>query len=420
VKPQVSTRSRVAMLATAAIAAGLLPSLPASAQVASGGEEDAFRHLADSRDIDGSVIVEGAIRSVDGSRPVGDAVVLLYAYPNIDDRVAALDGVELDYELAITPLARTTSGADGAFVLRVEPTHQFARLSSADGIVDAAVHVQSVDGLAHFAFSILADGSPEPGTTAEMLAEDVSLVALADYELGIATRAIEMELRLLADTTPDDIAPMASGACPNGKRYQHWDLGKRRVQVGEVQIAANGIRGRFIYEAGASSRLGVGVSFSGATGGFSQQGHISRSSTLQATSSWYKGTTRQAQDTEFRYSRECIAASDLNGNLYHWYEVFAANHAGGRYPRTVSQPSTPLSYCVFYPKGDYAKHTGSTAHTWTSGAKLNTVIGIDLSSRTGFTNSATVHFHMQDSSGRLCGTHGDPGGTPRRLVARYF
>jgi hypothetical protein len=61
--------------------------------------------------------------------------------------------------------------------------------------------------------------------------------------------------------------------------------------------------------------------------------------------------------------------------------------------------------------------TNTRASTWTNGVAIAKVIGIDLSTQTGYTTQATQHIVYQQTR-RLCGWQQDPGLTPGLLMAR--
>lgn len=84
--------------------------------------------------------------------------------------------------------------------------------------------------------------------------------------------------------------------------------------------------------------------------------------------------------------------------------------------RTAAMPSTP--YCTPYRlAGSGGSKQDSNAVTFSKGAKLKGAIEIHLASRTGYRTNARIDYKFV-TPGRLCGTHGKPNGTPRRLVMR--
>lgn len=91
--------------------------------------------------------------------------------------------------------------------------------------------------------------------------------------------------------------------------------------------------------------------------------------------------------------------------------------AGGTSALTVSTPSTSSSNCTPYqPGGGMSKKT-STASTFAKGVAIKPKIGIDLSSRTGFTTTARRKVDFA-KAGKLCGVSGVPAGSPGLLVVK--
>ncbi len=108
----------------------------------------------------------------------------------------------------------------------------------------------------------------------------------------------------------------------------------------------------------------------------------------------------------------------MPGTTYHYYEERPISYAGGTDIVNVGLPAVSSSYCVPEAAGSPFTKTTTAATTWTNGTHLGPVIGIDLSSKTGYSSESAVHF-LFTANGRLCGTNGDPGATPGRLVALW-
>lgn len=62
------------------------------------------------------------------------------------------------------------------------------------------------------------------------------------------------------------------------------------------------------------------------------------------------------------------------------------------------------SYCSTTLAGGTTTKDAGVAVQWSTGVQLNSVIGVDLSSRTGFTSNAKIVFKWQ-RAGRLSGTN---------------
>jgi hypothetical protein len=113
--------------------------------------------------------------------------------------------------------------------------------------------------------------------------------------------------------------------------------------------------------------------------------------------------------TQFHYQNwqeQCFT-----GNTY---TVKPVAWDGGAIYGGASYPSTP--YCVTQQAGTGFTKNSTTAITWSNGASLASIIGIDLSSRTGYTSSAEITFHFS-ATHRLCGKGGTPGSTAYLLQA---
>ena len=79
-----------------------------------------------------------------------------------------------------------------------------------------------------------------------------------------------------------------------------------------------------------------------------------------------------------------------------------------------SAPKAP--YCASYENGTTVKRTGSNAITWTDGLDASGLIGISLSSETGYSTDATVAYYMHHTA-NVCGVGGQVGETPYQIVA---
>lgn len=194
------------------------------------------------------------------------------------------------------------------------------------------------------------------------------------------------------------------------------NFGGRWVAVGAWFSSTTGVNAQFAYTNGASSSLGIGVSLSGEFGSFHAEGTHSESTT--ATQGFPTFFHRQSllDRTLFTYKefevrqcyKECLAPT---------YKVVATAWRGGSDIQQVSTPSG-FTNCVPEVKGSSWHRTNTAAITWTNGVAMANVIGIDLSTQTGYTNEATLDIGYTEGGHRLCGYGGFPGGTPYLLMAR--
>lgn len=190
------------------------------------------------------------------------------------------------------------------------------------------------------------------------------------------------------------------------------DLGQRSVWVGGTYVTTTGVTADLIYNASSSSTLGVGVSTGGSYGSFSASGSVSKSSS--GTVNFAAHSSRQHAYTYFVYGKFGYWCDSRPG--YYEYKVMARSWAGGSSVYTPSSAPT-ASYCTPNSAGSSFAKTTSTAYTFGTGADVSGAIGIDLSSRTGYSTQTQATFKFTYAR-KLCGTNALPGGSPGRLVAK--
>ena len=118
--------------------------------------------------------------------------------------------------------------------------------------------------------------------------------------------------------------------------------------------------------------------------------------------------------TQFRYGRYGYWCDTQPGYLK--YQVYARYWSGGSSTYAPStSPSAP--YCVSNTANTTFTKSTTTADNFSTGADTSGSIGIDLSSRTGYTSALKLVFKFT-STRQPCGTNDFPGGSnPKRLVA---
>jgi len=68
-------------------------------------------------------------------------------------------------------------------------------------------------------------------------------------------------------------------------------------------------------------------------------------------------------------------------------------------------------------KGSSPQSNNTKAVTWKRKLGLQSALGFEASTESGYDKGAQLTY-LYLHSGRLCGTNGAPGGSPRQLVAR--
>jgi hypothetical protein len=375
---------RLSLVFLAALLAMALP--PADAAAADLATRDWIPGLARSGDLGGPVLAQGNLQTRTGN-PVSGRV-LLVAWP-VSATLAALEIGDAFHTL---PVAQTSVGSDGRFALRIDPAVPLHEYTEPDGTINFELYADTNQGRAAYNFARKSVGGAwvEPaGAAAARIAVTV------DLALGRSERADP------TTTVPSGAAPPENKdyGCPN---YVVARYNGRWTAIGETYPGPSATA-EFIYTQGASSTLGVGISVSGDYGSYSASGTTTQSSTTEinwpikpANSKWFYWTT-------FQYTKfDVQMPSDYY--CYHWaYRVSPTRFDGGVSSASIS--SAPTANNCSPIGGPVTIHkTQGTAVTWTNGVQIKSVIGIDLSSKTGF-NANTKYTFRFTRAGRLCGSN---------------
>jgi hypothetical protein len=162
---------------------------------------------------------------------------------------------------------------------------------------------------------------------------------------------------------------------------------------------------QYTYTSSASQTSGVGVSYSGAYGGFSVDGTTTNSSgvtmpfpVIYGESSNYMSVYSTWNDTEW----QCENAVP---------EVFTAwtvslNSVNTEYG-TPGAPIVPAGKCDQEAPDVAISYTTTTQSTWSAGVSLSDMIGINLSSQDGWTGSSALTYDLSVQA-PICGVDNFP------------
>jgi hypothetical protein len=116
---------------------------------------------------------------------------------------------------------------------------------------------------------------------------------------------------------------------------------------------------------------------------------------------------------------ETSCYNSISGQETHLYQTRNVGWDGGdKLQDAGSAPSTP--YCVPELAGSDPTISSTTAVTWSDGFTLGSVLGLNLSTQTGYSTTASFNFDFIDG-GELCGTEDYPFRTnpgPSQMVVR--
>ncbi len=368
---------------------------PAAASAARPAAVDWPTTVRDTADLSGPVIASGSVRDAQGRPASGQAVLL--AFPPQD----VLSGLKVGDSVDVVPVGKARVGADGSFALRWDPLIPIDRFTSSYGTVDLEVLVDGPAGASVVAFSreVIPDGSigaAAHDTGDGRAADEVALTL--DPGLGSSKRS-----RDARETATLAAAPIY---CTNTLKALYppvWHL------VAELYTGSHATVD-FTYAVGTQSTLGVGLSVSGSAGSFSQSGKITVGSTGSINFAEVPQNQRRVEETQWRYGKwdvSCPTAPHFEARPHSWI-------GGSTYYNAASTPSAP--YCTPYLIGDRPSVDQHQAIEWSNGVRISGIIGVDLSSTTGFTSKAAQKWTFR-ANGKLCGTNAYPF-QARTIVAK--
>jgi hypothetical protein len=389
---------RIRHLANLGMASTILIALalsPAAASAARPAAVDWPTTVRDTADLTGPVIASGSVRDPQGRPASGQAVLLAFPPQDVLSTMKVGDSVD------VVPIGKARVGPDGSFALRRDPSIPIDRITSSFGTVDLEVLVDGPAGASVAAFSreVAPDGTigAEARETGDDRAGDEVTLTL-DPGLGSTRRSRE------ARTTATVAA--APIYCTNTLKALYspvWHL------VAELYTGSHATVD-FTYAVGTQSTLGVGLSVSGSAGSFSQSGKVTVGSTGSINFAEVPLNQRRVEKTQWRYGKwdvSCPTAPHYEARPHSWI-------GGSTYYNAASTPNAP--YCTPYQIGDRPSIDQHQAIEWSNGVRISGIIGVDLSSTTGFTTKAAQKWTFR-ANGRLCGTNAYPF-QARTIVAK--
>jgi hypothetical protein len=378
------TRQRL-RLGLASSVLGIATLIPATATEARPTTADWLGGVPDSADLSSEAVVSGHVRDGRG-RPAGGRAVLV-AFPPQEVMSAAKVGDSV----RLRPIGKAPIDSTGAYVLRVDPAIRLRDFASKSRVVDLEVLVAGPAGSTSHAFSRKLDAGGG-------IAPEVAPIH------GSRSRTIASTIDLTVEQTPTPIGSDRTRRLAAPPIYCTSTLKQLYtpvwVLVAELYPGPHATVD-FTYSAGAQSTLGVGVSVSGSAGSFSQGGKITVGSSGSVNFATVPQNQRRVQQTQWRYAKwdlSCPTAPHYEARPHSWV-------GGSTYYTPASTPSAP--YCTPYLAGDRPSIDQHKAIEWSNGVRISGIIGVDLSTTTGFTTKAAQQWTFL-SSGRLCGTNDYP------------
>jgi len=193
--------------------------------------------------------------------------------------------------------------------------------------------------------------------------------------------------------------------------------------VGQLYSTTTGATGDFQYISGATSELGVGVSLTGAVGGWTMSGTNGIDSTMTidfpqqpSTSTWKKYFSSQWIYGKYKdVFSTCVKGYCTTDSIQYGARPYRFN-GGAIVSEASSVPTiTNPQFCAPFVANSGVTADYGSSITWSNGVSIAQYLGIDLSSKTGYTTSAKNAYKFTKAV-HLCGTGGVPsqgsGGSP--------
>lgn len=165
---------------------------------------------------------------------------------------------------------------------------------------------------------------------------------------------------------------------------------------------------QYTYTSTASQTTGAGVSVTSPNGGFSASGSITQSSGVTIPFPKIKGASNNDMTVYSTWYDDYLFCTNPAGygNYYEWYFYFnSVNTEDG----TPGAPAVAAGKCSLEAAGVPISYTTTTQETWSAGANVAGVIGINLSSQDGWTGSSALTYDLAVKA-PICGVHNYPNG----------
>lgn len=380
--------NRPRRVASAAAAAGLALSLSCV---------NATTASAATADSTGPSAAAGVIYDSSGRAVGAGWSVTLIAQPNS----ATMKTLKAGDTVPTKDVSTAVTTSDGSYRLPLPADSVLAPFADSNGTVNMVVQSEAANEPHQYSFSVdLPTQQAGAGAQARTAA-----AAIATPVVDLKALAAAKSTASTARTAITQGAPIGCGPATVLGTYAN-----RHVQVGEA-YTSSGATASFAYTSGASSSLGVGVSTSGASSGFSASGTSDTSSSSTQGFGGISGNNGTKWVTGFTVKK----TRQICNSGVTYYRLATSSFDAGNY----SEDSTAFSSnanCVPERNGDSFVTENQNAYTFGSGLNVGSLIGINLTAKTGWNSKTVVTFKFSKSM-QLCGASGRPGGDARRLKA---
>lgn len=396
-------------MATPAIAASSTPS--PSAALADWQTAWSYLPLANA-----APLLAGKV--VASSAPSNGATVVLFAEPT--SMKYAVPGIPI----SLMPIARAMTASDGSWSIGVPDGTDLTQAAQPNGVIN--FEVRSFDGVGSDAYFFSATGSPASSARARA-SHVLSRVSVGGKSRVMTTDGAVPTVTLNSNTMPDQPVDAGSSSQSAARpRGIHNPAGRcvdmnitnyptTKTVVGETYSNTAGVTASFKYSQSASSTLGVGVSGTGVLGTFKASGTTGQSASSTVTFPSLSGSGNRLYETYFYYKKFKETCAATTTSTSEWYDQATSWSGGAATEAPVS--AINATNCVSQAAGSTFTKEATDARTESAGVSTLKDIGINLSSKTGFSTTSSVKYAFS-AKHQLCGLNGYPANSPGALQAK--
>jgi hypothetical protein len=161
----------------------------------------------------------------------------------------------------------------------------------------------------------------------------------------------------------------------------------------------------YTYSTSASQTTGVGVSLDGANTGFSIDGTTTNSSGYTANFPVIDGESSNYMEAESTWDDTYYLCPNGEGGFAKQWD-FTFNSVSSVYG-TPGAPIVAAGHCVQQAPNVDDTYTTDQQTTWSSGANVSPIIGINLSSQDGWSGSSSLTYNLKRQAA-VCGVSAPP------------
>jgi hypothetical protein len=345
--------------------------------------------LAASHRTSAEIDIHGQVVGTNG-QPITGASITLVAWP--PHRV--LDNLRPGQPVPWKVLGTVVSGQTGSYSLASEPLSAIRSVVESD-FVNLELLASTATSFGDFGFPV-------------RVIRKVHGTLLASFT-GKMTPAFPKTVNFRLSPAHHKVPSTSpGGTCKAQSTYLH-SLGKQQVVIGESWSKISGVKMGFTYLTGQSSQLGYGISSTGSKGSWSAGGTAASSKSAEQDFPTFYNAVSHHYLTVLKYGYYQIIP--VTCVLY--YKALEDEFVGGSIEKSTG--SIKADNCAEYQgAGAGVVLNKNAAYTYETGVNITDIIGIDLSSQTGYDTQTTISFHVTRGTHWLCGDTTYPADYPQR------